>query len=202
MTTANYYFIPRILLWLVTLFTLWALLAPWLLVPVAGAADSFLTHLFPHAIAAVEQQGTKLEMVTQFIRAPTADLPAPAGAELQLVVTVDALQYAYGLPLLLALTLATPISWGRRMLSGAIGSVAVFPVVVWGVVCETLKVLVFQVAPEVSVQMKMGPLQRELLALGYQLGYLILPSLIPILIWGLLQRKFLRTWMPVHGASQ
>ena len=184
------------------MFALWALLAPWLLVPVAGAADFFLTRLFPHAIAAVEQQGTKLEMVTQFIRAPTADLSAPAGADLQLVVTVDALQYAYGLPLLLALTLATPASWGRRMLSAAIGTVAVFPVVVWGVVCETLKVLVFQADPEVSMQMQIGPLQRELLALGYQLGYLILPSLVPIMIWGLLHREFLRNWMPTRAVSQ
>jgi hypothetical protein len=40
------------------------------------------------------------------------------------------------------------------------------------------------------------PLTRELLALAYQLGYLILPAVTPILIWAALHRDFLGELVP------
>jgi hypothetical protein len=184
-------FLLRTLLWLAPMFVLWYVLAPLLLKPVAGWTHFTLTTLFPHAIAAVEQQGTAVDIITRFTVAAPAEGSAPAGARGQLIFTINALKYAYGLPLLLALTLAAPIAAGEKLFRGVVGGLLLILVPVWGIACEALKVLVFDMDPAIAAQMGTTPLTRELLALAYQLGYLILPSVTPILIWAALHRDFL-----------
>ncbi|MCB1782281.1 MAG: hypothetical protein KDJ34_19765, partial [Candidatus Competibacteraceae bacterium] len=48
----------------------------------------------------------------------------------------------------------------------------------------------------VAGQMGTTPFTRELLALAYQLGYLILPAMTPILLWAAFHRDFLRELLP------
>ena len=108
-------FLLRTLLWLAPLFVLWYVLAPLLLMPVVGWTHFALSHLFPHAIAAVEQQGTAVDIVTRFVMAAPADGSAPPGARGQVVFAINALKYAYGWPLLLALTLAAPTAMGEKL---------------------------------------------------------------------------------------
>ena len=189
-------FLLHTLLWLVPMFVLWYALAPLLLMPVAGWAHFVLSHLFPHAIAAVEQQGTAVDIVTRFAMAATADGSAPPGTRGQLVFTINALKYAYGLPMLLALTLATPMAWSEKLYRAVLGGLLLLPIPVWGVACEALKTLVFDMDPAIALQMGTTPLTRELLALAYQLGYLILPAVTPILIWAALHRDFLGELVP------
>jgi len=50
--------------------------------------------------------------------------------------------------------------------------------------------------PAIADQMGTTPLTRELLALAYQLGYLILPAVTPILIWAAFHRDFLSKLLP------
>jgi hypothetical protein len=189
-------FLIRVVAWLAPLFVLWYVLAPLLLMPVAGWTHFALGHGFPHAIAAVELQGTVVDIVTRFAVTAPADGSAPPGARGQLVFALDALKYAYGLPLLLALTLAAPTGMGDKLYRGVMGGLLLLPVLVWGVACEALKVLVFDLDPAIAVRMGTTPLTRELLALAYQLGYLILPAVAPILIWAALHRDFLGELLP------
>lgn len=189
-------FLLRTLLWLAPMFVLWYVLAPLLLKPVAGWTHFVLGHGFPHAIAAVEQQGTMVDIVTRFVTSAPAGGSAPADARGQLVFTINALKYAYGLPLLLALTLAAPVPAGEKLFRGVIGGLLLIPVPVWGLACEALKVLVFDMDPAIAAQMGTTPVTRELLALAYQLGYLILPAVTPILIWAALHRDFLGELLP------
>jgi hypothetical protein len=184
------------LLWLAPLFAVWYVLAPLLLMPVAGWTHVVLSHLFPHAIAAVEQQGTAVDIVTRFVVAGPADGAATPGARGHVVLTINALKYAYGWPLLLALTLAAPTPVGEKLYRAVMGGVLLLPVPVWGIACEALKVLVFQMDPAIAAQMGTTPLTRELLALAYQLGYLILPAVTPILIWAAFHRDFLGELLP------
>ncbi|MEZ5579044.1 MAG: exosortase H-associated membrane protein [Candidatus Competibacteraceae bacterium] len=125
-------FLLHTLLWLVPMFVLWYALAPLLLMPVAGWAHFVLSHLFPHAIAAVEQQGTAVDIVTRFAMAAPADGSAPPGTRGQLVFTINALKYAYGLPMLLALTLAAPMAWGEKLYRAVLGGLLLLPIPVWG----------------------------------------------------------------------
>ena len=189
-------FLLRTLLWLAPMFVLWYVLAPLLLKPVAGWTHFALSHGFPHAIAAVEPQGAAVDIVTRFVIAAPADGSAPAGAQGQLVFAINALKYAYGLPLLLALTLAAPTPVGEKLYRGAMGGLLLIPVPVWGLACEALKVLVFDMDPAIAAQMGTTPLTRDLLVLAYQLGYLILPAVAPILIWAAFHRDFLGELLP------
>jgi hypothetical protein len=184
-------FIIRLVLWLAPLFVLWYVAAPVLLIPVTGGAHFVLSEAFPHAIAAVEPQGTSVDIVTRFSIAAPSQSSAPPGPQGQLVFTINALKYFYGLPLLLALTLAAPATVSVKVNRAAIGAVLLLPVPIWGIAFEALKVLVFNMPPAVSTRMGTSPLTRDLLVLGYQLGYLILPAVTPVLIWAALHRTFL-----------
>lgn len=189
-------FLLRVVLWLPPLFVLWYVLAPLLLMPVAGWSHWLLTGLFPQAIAGVERQGINVDILTRFVMAAPADGSAPPGATGVLTFTLNALKYAYGWPLLLALTLAAPTPWGEKGYRAVMGSLILLLVPIWGVMCETLKVLVFNMAPAIAEQMGTTPLSRELLALAYQLGYLILPPVAPVLLWAAFHRDFLSELLP------
>lgn len=188
-------FLLKVLLWLPPLFLLWYLLASLLLLPVASATSWILTSQFPHAIAGTEQHGISVEILTHF--AMSGANSAPSNAAGTLTFSLNALKYAYGWPLLLALTLATPTStWRTKGWRALLGSVLLLIVPIWGIVCETLKVLVFQMPPAIAEQMGTTPLSRELLALAYQFGYLILPPVVPILLWAAFHRDFLNHLVP------
>ena len=193
-------FLLLTLAWLVPAFGLWYLTAPYLLMPVAAAADGILTGWLPHLISGVEQHGLSFEVLLQVFKA--ADPALPPGAQMQAAFTLNPLKYAYGWPLLLALTLATPTRLRRKLLAAAIGLTLVIAIPIWGVVCEALKVLVFNTEPGISAQVGTTALTRELLAIAYQLGYLIFPALLPILIWAGLHRDFLRTWSARRTAAE
>lgn len=45
--------------------------------------------------------------------------------------------------------------------------------------------------PDISASAGLANWRRELIALGYQLGSVILPSLGPVLVWALLCRSFI-----------
>lgn len=184
-------FLIRTALWLPPAFTVWYLLGSFLLMPIAGWTHLVLRQGFGYAIVAVEQQGNLVEIVTRFVMAAPAEGATPSSSVGQLVFALNALKYTYGLPLLVALTLAAPNSIGEKLYRAVMGVVLLLPVPVWGLACEALKVLVFQVDPAIAEQMDTTPLTRELLALAYQLGYLILPAVMPILIWAALHRDFL-----------
>ena len=189
-------FLLRTLLWLGPLFVLWYVLAPLLLKPVVGWTHFALSHWFSHAIASVEQQGATVDIVTRFVMAAPTEGSAPPGARGQVVFAINALKYAYGLPLLLALTLAAPTAVGEKLYRAVMGGLLLLPVLVWGIACEALKTLVFDMNPAIAVQMGTTPLTRELLVLAYQLGYLILPAVTPILIWAAFHRDFLGELLP------
>lgn len=162
-----------------------------LLAPIVGWTQVVLTQGFGHAIVAVEQQGIAVEIVTRFVIAAPADGVVPSGAQGQLAFVINALKYAYGLPLLLALTLAAPTPISEKFYRAIMGIILLLPIPVWGLACEALKVLVFGMNLAIAEQMRTTPLTRELLALAYQLGYLILPAATPILIWAAFHRDFL-----------
>ncbi len=75
-------------------------------------------------------------------------------------------------------------SWGLPWL---------FMAQVWGVGFDTLKTLLFAIGPAAPPLVGFSAWQTELVALGYQLGFLILPSILPVAIWFVLYRDYLAT---------
>lgn len=112
----------------------------------------------------------------------------PQGAQAVLVAELDVAKYTYGLPLLLALLLAG--SRHRLLRQMLLGYLALLPA---QALCNAL-VLASQIAlsagAAVSAQAGWSRWQLDLLAYGYQISVLLLPTLVPVLLWLWLDRRF------------
>jgi hypothetical protein len=87
---------------------------------------------------------------------------------------------------------ATGLGNGARLAKVlAIGYVALLPFQTWGVFADALKQLAITMGPAISSQTGFSAFQREVIAFAYQFGTLILPTVIPAIVWVLTQRPFL-----------
>jgi hypothetical protein len=104
-------------------------------------------------------------------------------------VEVNMLIYAFGMPLFAALTLAArQAQWWRTL---AIGYAAILPFVAWGVLADFLKNIAITAPAAIASQAGFSGWQREFIAFAYQFGSLILPAVVPAVLWVLLHRAFL-----------
>jgi hypothetical protein len=107
----------------------------------------------------------------------------PDGSREALGFIINPLVYGYGLPLLFGLVMASGVSFLRKIGILLVGYVCVMLVQVWGVVWASLKMLAFNFGPEALQVVDNAGISSELIALCYQLGTLILPPLVPIILW-------------------
>jgi hypothetical protein len=174
-------FVLRTFLWLPPCFAAWYIGARYH-AAVAGALASLMVDIFtPGILSALEQPGTDLEFVTT-IRADSA-----SGQAAVLVPAVSALLYTYGLALFLALMLASRATWWKFL----VGAALLLPFQGWGIAFDFLAQIGIRLGPGVAAQAGLGGWRTETVALGYQIGTLILPSLAPIVAWAALNRPFL-----------
>ena len=110
--------------------------------------------------------------------------------------------YAWGMALLFGLIMATPLTIKRRILQMLIGYTVVSVVVVWGVYWETWKDLAFRLGPEAAATVAQSSFSPTLIALFYQLGYLMLPAVVPVACWILMNRPFLEQVVFTRKARQ
>jgi hypothetical protein len=94
-------------------------------------------------------------------------------------VEVKSSIYTFGVALFLALALAARESRRWRAIVAGIAVLALLPA--WGVAFDALKQL--QAGPELQPFLGWAPAAREAVALGYQVGSLLLPTLAPIALW-------------------
>jgi hypothetical protein len=112
-----------------------------------------------------------------------------AAATGNVTVDVNTLLYSFGLPLYAALVLAARVpGWPQRL---ALGYVAILPFVAWGVLADFLKNVAITAGPLVASQTGFSAWQREAIAFAYQFGTLILPTVVPAILWVLTHRAFL-----------
>jgi hypothetical protein len=107
----------------------------------------------------------------------------PDGSREALGFIINPLVFGYGLPLLFGLVMASGVSFLRKIGILLAGYVCVMLVQVWGVVWGSLKMLAFNFGPEALQVVDNAGISSELIALCYQLGTLILPPLVPIILW-------------------
>lgn len=167
-------------------FFLWFFMASLVAFPAARLSDLTLGLLFPRVFDGIEQIGYMLEVGT---RIPSSVEPgALVGTQ------INPMLYAWGMPLIFGLVMATPLSVKRRLLQCLTGFALIVLVQVWGVVWEALRDLFFilsQAEPNVRQVVGRLALSPTAVALCYQLGYLILPAVTPVAVWILMNRRFL-----------
>ncbi|MBE5316339.1 MAG: hypothetical protein H4O13_13180 [Xanthomonadales bacterium] len=180
-------FILAAALWLPACFFLWAVLISPILLPVAKIAQLVLLQLLPQTVELIEQDGQNFEVVTRLMT--EADASGRVG---QLVLTSTPMIYAWCLPLFAGLVMAAPIEVRQRLKQFAIGVPVLWLVVSWGAVFDALYLLQFQAGPLGEAALQQAGLAPNFVAMGYQFGYLILPPVVPIVLWIGLNSAFLQ----------
>ncbi len=175
-------FVIAVLAWLPVTFAVWYFAAPVILWPAQLLAQLAVNVGVPDLIQAVEPLGANV-LFTTTLR------PGQAAQTGFISVEVNPLLYAFGLPMFAALILAThEPGWWKKL---AIGYVALLPIVAFGIVADFLKNIAITANPLVASQAGFSALQRDVIAFAFQFGSLILPTVVPAILWVLLDRGFL-----------
>jgi len=176
-------FVLKALAWLPASFAVWYFTAPVLLWPAKLLAQGIARLTLPDLVTSVDQTGATYTFATTL--KPGAAL-ATTGT---ITVDVNSLLYAFGLPLFVALVLAArEPGWPRKL---AIGYVAIIPFITWGVLADFLKNVAITANPLVVSQAGFTGWEREVIAFAYQFGTLILPTVVPAVVWVVTHRAFL-----------
>lgn len=179
-------FLIQAVAWLVVCLLVWYPIGHLLAVPTGLVTRAAVTMFFPDWAEGVEQIGATLTLLT------TLEVPdmsgVPEGMIAVLGVEVNFLKYGYGLPLFIALLLASRAT--RKLPKVAAGAFVLLPFQAWGICFDWLKQLAIDTGAA-----PFSPLARELIALGYQFGYLVLPTLVPVILWMTMDRRFLATFV-------
>ena len=174
-------FALKALAWFIFWTVIWYEARYLLILPVHLLSSGVVDYLLPDWAEKVVQHGTILSLNTSL----QVDHVAGAGPNQIALLTpaVNSMIYAYGWPLLMALITASTRQWmiPKRLLATLI----LLPFEVAGITLDWLK----QVGIEAN-SLTLTPLQANLIALGYQMFYLIFPALAPVLIWLSMERKF------------
>lgn len=171
-------FLLNSVLWLPLSFFFWFQFASLFVAPVHLLSEWAFASILGEQFRDISQ--------SEFILLVEIYFQAPDGTRL----SINPMIYGYGLPVLAGLVISTPNSIRRRALQILLGYTAIVLVQSWGVVAEVLKNLTFGLGPEGRVVMEQVGLSPTIVALAYQSGYLILPAVVPIAIWILMNRHF------------
>jgi len=175
--------IARVFAWLPVTYAIWYFAAPVLLWPAAFLTQVAARTGLADIVRAVEQSRAELVFATS-LKAGSA---AAQGGEI--AVGVDLLLYSFGLPLYAALVLAAKEpGWPRRLIAGY---AVLMPFVAWGALADFLKNVAITMGPQVASQTGFVAWQREAIAFSYQLGALILPTVVPVVAWVVTHRALL-----------
>lgn len=167
-------------LWMVFGFMLWYYLSAFHGVPVRILANEILTRVLGSEFMNIIPNPDHHYLFQVQTRIP---FQFPDGSREALGFIVNPLIYGFGLPLLFGLVMASGVSFLRKMGTLLIGYVCVMLVQVWGVVWQTLKMLAFNFGPDAHQLVIDAGISDELIAMCYQLGVLIFPPLVPIVLW-------------------
>jgi hypothetical protein len=167
-------------LWMVFGFMLWYYLSAFHGIPVRLLADEILSRLLGSGFLNIIPNPDHHYLFQVQTNIP---FQFPDGSREALGFIVNPLVFGFGLPLLFGLVMASGVSFLRKIGILLIGYVCVMLIQVWGVVWQSLKMLAFNFGPDAHQLVVDAGISDELIALCYQLGVLIFPPLVPIILW-------------------
>lgn len=178
-------FMAAAVAWLVALTVVWSQVSAWTSYPVAWLTHVALEQGAPMWVRKVHVRPGVIEAETTIEIA----VPQAGGRKAEFSVEASPARYAYGLPILLALLLAA--GWRRRGLwrRALAGYVLLWPT-------QALSTVMFLLMQMISTaQFNLRTLradmwQLEAIIYGYQAGALVLPTLVPVMLWLWLDRAY------------
>ncbi len=189
-------FFFKTLFWLPVAFAVWYYMAIILSLPAAWLTEHLLGWLIPDVIHQIQINGYYLEIATNLHPSAQAGVSKAAQQLGYISITINPLIYGYCMPLFTALTLSVPNDEAKAWNHWFIGMAILILIQSWGISFDVFKQLLFQMGDEIANQFYLATWQSDLVALGYQLGYLILPAVTPLVIWIAQNQPFIETLAP------
>jgi hypothetical protein len=186
------------------MFFVWFWFAGPLVWPVIQIAKLVLLKVWPQLFTAVAQgadlldaQGRVLGHPDYMMQLSTSVMVnvAPTGAAPRfgfIEPTVNPMIYGYALPLFVGLVMATPLASLQRIAQCTLGMPLIWIAQAFGAVSESLKAVAIDAGPAGAEAAQNAGLSLNAIALCYQFGYLILPSLLPAVLWIVANRHFIQ----------
>ncbi len=167
------------LLKVISLFFLLLILLYWIIpyynLLLSMTVEPIMTRLYPHFIYHITAKNELLEVVTHFA--------VMGQSQSRLAFDIDPLKYAYGLPLFIALLLASSGQWREHVWHIMLGFFVLVAAQTWSLCFDITRHLVFEFNAAYSLHFGYGGLGKTIISLGSQLGFLIFPTLIPVSLW-------------------
>lgn len=208
-------------LWLPLSFVVWFYFKQLFAFPVYLGAEAVMKAWMPEIITEVEAGYFAQENIDA--REPgavtlgsykhrfTIDAPVPgnvpgmvdlAGKKMEVVVDINPLIYGYSVPLLIGLILVTPLTTRQRAWQIGLGLLILLPQQVYGVCVDLLQKLVFVGTAETAAVILSQGYSKNVIALAYQFGYLMLPPVVPIMTWVIMNRAFVEKLVKADAAGE
>ncbi|MFA7523253.1 MAG: exosortase H-associated membrane protein [Halothiobacillaceae bacterium] len=186
-------FVLKVLIWLPISFFIWYALAGPLLWPMQPLLELGFG-MFSDLVEQVRMAHGRLLFETT-LEAQVAD-----GRTGLVTAEINALKYTYNLPLLVALLYAASDRHFSFKRLAAI-YLLLLPFQIFGVTFDFLAQMLFHAGPEVAAQVGITGWGRELVALGYQFGYLMLPPISAAAIWFWMNKELVVELMDLEPDS-
>jgi hypothetical protein len=177
-------------LWLPLAFFLWYALSAFVMYPVNKMTAFVLLNWMPDLVGSVTQRGGLASMVLLVVET-VPGFAYEAGKTGMLWETYNTMQFCYGLPVFVGLLMATPMTWGQTFRQLAIGYACLLPAQIFSLLGAVLLDLQYKFGPQAAEIVASHGLSPYVTALWYQFGYLVLPAVAPVIIWALLNRRFI-----------
>jgi hypothetical protein len=159
----------------------WLFLLVWAWVQVLGYLTPVLSQVTYWALKAVVGDWlAQVQQVADVLQVQTRISVSVDGAWRMVTAKVAPARYGYSLPLLWALLLAT--GGPRRWLWLPLGAVVLLPFQAYSLTMELWRQIVFA-RPGVAEALGYSQWQLDALAIGYQVGVQLVPTLGPIFLW-------------------
>lgn len=173
-------------LWMPLGFFFWFQVSTILMIPVSKLLGWLLKMNLGDMFYSITQSFYMLEVATNIPLNDRVD-----GRLAALSFDLNPMIYGYGLPVIFGLIMATPTSWKKRLLNLLGGYLVLIVVQTWGVFWEVQKLLEFTFVGNAATAAQASSLPPTLIAICYQMGYLILPAVMPVAWWIISNRSYL-----------
>ena len=177
-------FLLLAIVWLALLLPLWYWAARWFAGPPIWLAGTIMQSLFSWVDGFAQEGVTAVLHTLVQVR-----MQGPRGDVLgELTPEVSYPTYGYGLVLLWAMLLASRTE--RWWLKGLIGSLLLIPVQAWGICFQWLRDVVILSGASGAAYLRYPHWVNEVVAYGYQFGFLMLTPVAPIVLWLTFNKRF------------
>lgn len=183
-------------------FFVWFYSAALLVVPVKWLAQTALMWWQDDLFSGITQQYYLFQVETLIF---PQDQMGGQGTQLAVLdVIVNPMKYGYGLAVFAGLVMSLPRTpiWSK-FIQILVAYVMVVIIQANGVFWETCKSLLYSGGPDALAAINQTGISHNLVAGMYQLSYLIIPAVVPIITWVVLNRKFVEeiTAFDAHDQS-